>query len=65
MWKWHFFANIIAQGWAPGYQYVYSYIGRSVAGIQKLKQQNAVIELQSRVIIRSIDERTLIVKVKK
>jgi hypothetical protein len=28
-----------------------------------LKQQNAVIELQSRVIVQSIDENTIVVKV--
>ncbi len=31
--------------------------------LQRLKQQNAVIELQSRVIIQSIDESTIVVKV--
>ncbi|XP_057375632.1 vitellogenin-2-like [Daphnia carinata] len=49
-------------GWEPGTQYVYKYTGRSAAGVYDLKQQNAVIELQSRVIIQSIDESTIVVK---
>ena len=53
----------ILLGWVPGTQYVYNYSGRSVAGIHQLKQQNAVIELQSRVVIQSTEESTLIVKV--
>jgi len=50
-------------GWEQGTQYEYKYIGRSAAGIYTLKQQNAVIELQSRVIVQSIDENTIVVKV--
>lgn len=50
-------------GWEPGTQYEYKYIGRSAAGMYTLKQQNAVIELQSRVIVQSIDENTIVVKV--
>lgn len=50
-------------GWEPDTQYEYKYIGRSIAGIYKLKQQNAVIELQSRVTVQSVDEQTLVVKV--
>ena len=42
---------------------MYKYTGRSAAGVYDLKQQNAVIELQSRVIVQSIDESTIIVKV--
>ncbi|KAI9554120.1 hypothetical protein GHT06_019392 [Daphnia sinensis] len=48
--------------WEPGTQYVYKYVGRSIAGIYKFKLQNAIIELRSRVIVQSIDENTLIVK---
>lgn len=55
------FSSLI--GWEPGTQYVYKYVGRSIAGIYKFKLQNAIIELRSRVIIQSIDENTLIVKV--
>jgi hypothetical protein len=35
-----------------------------VAGIYKLKLQNAVIELQKRVVVQSIDENNIIVKVR-
>jgi hypothetical protein len=34
-----------------------------MAGIQKLKQQNAVVELKSIVTVQSVDEYTLAVKV--
>jgi hypothetical protein len=56
-----FFYTVI--GFEPGTQYEYKYVGRSAAGIYTLKQQNAVIELQSRVIVQSIDENTIVVKV--
>jgi hypothetical protein len=42
---------------------VYKYVGRSIVGIDKMKQQNAVIELQSRVIVQNIDQDTIVVKV--
>ena len=42
---------------------MYNYVGRSMVGIYKMKQQNAVIEMQSRVIVQNIDENTIIVKV--
>ena len=50
-------------GWEPGTQYVYKYVGRSTAGIHKLKQQNAVVELESTVTVQSIDDSTLVVQV--
>ncbi len=34
-----------------------------MAGIYKLKMQNAVIELQSRVVVQSVDSNNIIVKV--
>jgi hypothetical protein len=34
-----------------------------MVGIYKMKQQNAVIEMQSRVIVQNIDENTIVVKV--
>lgn len=49
-------------GWEPGTQYEYKYAGRSAAGMYHLKQQYAVIELQSRVIVQSIDENTIVIK---
>lgn len=42
---------------------MFKYVGRSVAGIKKLKQQNAIIELSSVVTVQSVDEYTLLVKV--
>jgi hypothetical protein len=43
---------------------VYNYVGRSMVGIYKMKpQQNAVIEMQSRVIVQNIDANTIVVKV--
>ena len=42
---------------------MYKYVGRSIVGIYKMKQQNAVIELQSRVIVQNIDQSTIMVKV--
>jgi hypothetical protein len=42
---------------------VYKYVGRSTAGIHKLKQQNAVVELESTVTVQSIDDSTLVVQV--
>lgn len=42
---------------------MYNYVGRSMVGIYKMKQQNAVIEMQSRVIVQNIDENTIVVKV--
>jgi hypothetical protein len=56
---------LLYSGWESGNQYVYKYVGRSVTGIYKLKMQNAVIELQSRVVVQSIDENNVIVKVHK
>ncbi len=50
-------------GWEPGTQYVYNYVGRSMAGIHKLKQQNAVVELKSIVTVQSVDDYTLAVQV--
>ena len=50
-------------GWEPGTQYVYKYVGRSMAGIHKLKQQNAVVELESTVTIQSVNDNTLAVQV--
>ncbi len=38
-------------------------MGRSIAGIKKLKQQNAIIELSSSVTVQSVDEYTLLVQV--
>ena len=55
--------SLINAGWESGNQYVYRYVGRSVAGIYKLKRQNAVIELQCRVTVQSIDDNNIIVKV--
>lgn len=55
--------NSYFTGWEPGTQYVYQYSGRSAVGIHQLKEQNAVIELRSRVIVQSVDQNTLIVKV--
>jgi hypothetical protein len=34
-----------------------------MVGIYKMKQQNAVIEMQSRVIVQNIDANTIVVKV--
>ena len=42
---------------------MYEYTGRSIAGLNSLKQQNAVIELHSRVAVQAQDETTIIVKV--
>ena len=42
---------------------MYKYVGRSTAGIHKLKQQNAVVELESIVTVQSVDEYTLAVQV--
>ena len=50
-------------GWEPGTQYVYKYVGHSTAGIHKLKQQNAVVELESIVTVQSVDDYTLAVQV--
>lgn len=50
-------------GWEPGTQYVYNYAGRAINGIYYLKQQNAVIEIRSRVTVQSHDDNTLVVKV--
>ncbi|XP_046638923.1 vitellogenin-like [Daphnia pulicaria] len=49
-------------GWEPGTQYVYKYVGRSATGINKLKQQNAVVELESIVTVQSVDDYTLAVQ---
>ncbi len=51
------------KGWETGTQYVYNYRGRSLAGIRQLKQQNAGIELQSRVVVQCINESTVVIKV--
>ena len=55
--------SCVLLGWEPGTQYVYKYVGRSANGIYKLKMQHAVIELHSHVIVQSIDENTIAVKV--
>jgi len=52
----------LSMGWESGQQYVYEYTGRSIAGLNSLKQQNAVIELHSRVAVQAQDETTIIVK---
>ena len=51
-------------GWEPGTEYVYKFTGRSAAGIPDLKQQHAMIEVQSRVVVQSHDENTIVVKVR-
>jgi hypothetical protein len=42
---------------------VYNYHGRSSVGVNDLKLQNAIVEVHGRVIVQSINERTLHVKV--
>lgn len=42
---------------------MYKYVGSSAAGINKLKQQNAVVELESIVTVQSVDDYTLAVQV--
>lgn len=58
------FIWLLLIGWEPGTQYEYRYVGRSVAGMYNLKLQNAVIELHSLVIVQSVEENTIIVKVR-
>ncbi len=42
---------------------MYNYHGRSSVGVNDLKLQNAIVEVHGRVIVQSINERTLHVKV--
>ena len=55
--------DLIFEGWQSGYEYVYEYTGRTIVGIHSLKEQNAAIELRSRVIVQAHNERTILVKV--
>ena len=51
------------KGWETGHEYVYKYTGRTIVGINSLKQQNAVVELHSRIAVQAHDETTILVKV--
>ena len=42
---------------------MYNYHGRSSVGVNDLKLQNAVVEVHGRVIVQSVNESTLHVKV--
>jgi len=53
----------LALGFEPGFQFVYKYHGRALVGINELKRQTAVAELQGRVIVQSTDATTLYVKI--
>jgi hypothetical protein len=52
----------LALGWESGKQYSYSFTGRSMTGMYGMKQQNAILEIQSRVLVQSQDDGTLAVK---
>lgn len=52
----------LSKGWETGHEYVYKYTGRTIVGINSLKQQNAVVELHSRIAVQAHDETTILVK---